>query len=143
MGRTTSRKHAFMLIYQSQFHEESEMSFLRESYLEQLEQDLSESEPKEYLSNSDKRFIQGEFEGTLENLEEIDQIISENLVKWTIDRISKVDLSILRLSIYEMKFVEDIPISVTINEAINLAHEFSGDESPSFVNGILAKVSNL
>ena len=64
----------------------------------------------------------------LENSKEIDDIISANLVNWTLDRISLVDLSILRLAICEMKYYDSIPISVSINEAVNLAKKFSGYE---------------
>ena len=148
MGRKNSRKHAFVLIYQAQFHEETEVTFLSQHYLEQvqldqLEQERFENEKPEYLTAEDNKFIMGELHGTLENLEMIDKIISENLIRWTIDRISKVDLSILRLAIYELKFVEDIPVGVAISEAMHLAREFSDDESPNFINGILGKISQI
>ena len=72
--------------------------------------------------------------------EEITELISKNLkTGWTIDRISTVDLSLLKLAIYEIKYGE-IPYKIAINEAVNLAKKYGEEQSPSFVNGILAKV---
>lgn len=136
MGRSTSRKHIFILIYQLQFHNIDELSFLSENYLKEIEE-------IENITNKDKQFILDELNGTMKNLVEIDRLISENLVRWTIERINKIDLCLLRLAIYEMKFSKDIPVSVAINEAVNLAREYSGDDSPSFINGLLGKVSKL
>ena len=80
--------------------------------------------------------------GVEDNLEEIDKIISDHLsAKWKLNRISRVSLSILRLAVYEMKYVEDIPTNVTINEAVELSKKFSGEEEYKFVNGILGAVS--
>ena len=73
-------------------------------------------------------------------MEELDNIISKEVKNWDINRIAKVDRSILRLAIYEMFYREDIPPVVTINEAIDIAKKFSTEKSGSFVNGILDKV---
>ena len=80
--------------------------------------------------------------GVEDNLEEIDKIISDHLsAKWKLNRISRVSLSILRLAVYEMKYVEDIPSNVSINEAVELSKKFYGEEEYKFVNGILGAVS--
>ena len=80
--------------------------------------------------------------GVEDNLEEIDKIISDHLsAKWKLNRISKVSLSILRLAVYEMKYVEAIPSNVSINEAVELSKKFSGEEEYKFINGILGAVS--
>ena len=71
--------------------------------------------------------------------QEIDDLLNENVTGWKTGRMNKVDLSILRLAIYEMKWDDDVPVSVAINEAVELAKRFGGEESPAFVNGILAK----
>ena len=73
-------------------------------------------------------------------LEDIDAIINEVSTGWKTSRMSKVDLTIIRLAVYEIKFDEDVPASVAINEAVEISKVFGGDDSPSFVNGILAKV---
>ena len=78
--------------------------------------------------------------GTWENLEKCDTLISESTKKWSLARLSMVDKSILRLSVYQLKFCCDIPPKVVINEAIEMAKKFGGDKSPAFVNGVLDAV---
>ncbi len=80
-------------------------------------------------------------EGTLDNLESIDEMIKSHLENWSFERIGNVDRSVLRLAVYEMKYLEEIPINVTFNEAIDLAKTFGGDESGRFVNAVLSKIS--
>ena len=75
--------------------------------------------------------------GTWENLEQCDEPIITSTIKWQFTRLSPVDKSILRLSVYQLKFCPDIPPKVVINEAIELAKKFSTDKSPAFVNGVL------
>ena len=72
---------------------------------------------------------------------EIDAMINENATGWKTTRMNKVDLSILRLAVYEMKFDDDVPVKVAINEAVELAKRFSGDEGPAFINGVLGKLA--
>lgn len=76
------------------------------------------------------------------NIKTIDDIISKNLVNWTLDRISLVDLSILRLAVCEIKYYDTVPIGVSINEAVNLAKKFSDEESASYINGVLGSIAN-
>ena len=76
----------------------------------------------------------------MSRLSEIDAMINEAAKGWKTSRMGKVDLTIIRLAVYEMKFEEDIPTGVAINEAVELAKAYGTDESASFVNGILAKL---
>ena len=78
--------------------------------------------------------------GTWENLEQCDKLIAGSTIKWQFKRLSPVDKSILRLSVYQLKFCPDIPPKVVINEAIELAKKYSTDKSPAFVNGVLDAV---
>lgn len=78
--------------------------------------------------------------GTIEHLHEIDEIIKANLEKWSFDRIGYVDRAIIRLAVYEWKYEKDIPISVTINEAVELAKKYGTEDSGRFVNGVLSKI---
>jgi len=78
--------------------------------------------------------------GTWENLEQCDKLITDSTIKWQFTRLSPVDKSILRLSVYQLKFCSDIPPKVIINEAIELAKKYSTDKSPGFVNGVLDAV---
>ncbi|MDD6645324.1 MAG: transcription antitermination factor NusB [Oscillospiraceae bacterium] len=125
-------------------YKEREQAFL--ICFEKLFSDASISEISECAEESrDDNYSDFALEcakGVEDNLEEIDKIISDHLsAKWKLNRISKVSLSILRLAVYEMKYVEDIPSNVSINEAVELSKKFSGEEEYKFVNGILGAVS--
>ena len=76
-----------------------------------------------------------------EHLSEIDEIIDQNATDWKRERMAKVDLAIIRLAVYETTFDDNIPEGVAINEAVEIAKEFGGDSSPSFVNGVLGRIS--
>ncbi|MCY7604542.1 transcription antitermination factor NusB, partial [Bacillus altitudinis] len=78
----------------------------------------------------------------LEQKDKLDDMISQQLVNWKLDRIANVDRAILRLSVYEMVYQEDIPVSVSMNEAIELAKLFGDDKAPKFVNGVLSNIKN-
>ena len=81
--------------------------------------------------------------GVLNNKEKIDNLIEKHAIGWKLNRISRVDLSILRVSIYEILFRDDIPYNVSVNEAIELAKKYSTNEAGSFINGILSKVPKM
>ncbi len=129
MSRRTARKHIFNLIFQSEFNKETETSDIMSTY---------SAEYKEYNEN-DIDFIRTEYEGIVDNIDEIDNIINISAKGWSVERMSKVDLAILRLAVYEIEF-SDIPDKVSINEAVELAKEFSDDKSPVFINGVLGKI---
>lgn len=86
-------------------------------------------------------FVKTTFCGVFENIEVIDKVISDLSVSWNIKRISKVSLACLRLAIYEIKYVESIPVSVSINEAVELTKKYSTKDDAVFVNGILSTVA--
>lgn len=132
MSRRSAREHAFTLLFQWDFSESEDMKEQMDFYLEQIED----------LQEADKIFILQEVEGVLEKKEQIDGLISKYAKGWAITRMAKVDLAILRLAIYELCYREDIPNSVAVNEAVELAKKFSGDEAPAFINGILGKVAS-
>ena len=92
------------------------------------------------VSEEDRKFISNRVDAIAEKIDEIDKAINKAAVKWTTDRMSKVDLTILRLAYYEMKIDEDIPEKVAVDQAIELAKKYGTDDSPSFVNGVLAKL---
>ena len=131
MNRRNARKNAFFLVFQMDFNQKEEFEQARELFFDH-QQEVEEEE---------KDFILKETEGTKEHLAGIDEMISKKAKKWATGRMSKVDLAILRLAIYEICFSEEIPTSVAINEAIELAKKFSSDEAPSFINGILGSIA--
>jgi len=88
---------------------------------------------------ADEDYIQGKYKKIIEKLPQIDEMLNEKAEGWKTSRMSKVDLTLLRLAIYEIEFDEEVPTGVAINEAVELAKNFGQEESSSFVNGILAK----
>jgi N utilization substance protein B len=128
MGRRASRELAMKLLYQLEIQKED-----RE---EQKNRFFEENT----LAEKDRAYINDVAEGVFSRQEAIDNVIEVNSKGWKIGRISKVDLSIMRLSIYEICFRNDIPLNVSINEAVELAKKYSGEDAGSFVNGILSKV---
>ena len=131
MGRSELREHIFKMIFGLEFSENEQINEQLELYLDQLV-DVQE---KDYDCMLEKA------KGIAGKVAEIDQIINENTTGWKTSRMNKVDLSILRLAVYEMKWDEDVPVKVAINEAVELAKRFSGEEGPAFINGVLGKIA--
>lgn len=127
MTRKQAREEAFILIFEKELNDDS------------LEDILSLAEEVRDIKSDD--YIKKVFFGVFENLEEIDIIISQNAVGWSINRITKTALAVLRLSIFEIKFYSEIPLSVSINEAVELTKKYATKEDASFVNGILSTVA--
>ncbi|CCO08918.1 transcription antitermination factor NusB [Desulforamulus hydrothermalis] len=121
----------------------------RETALQALFQiDVGKIEPDFAIHNTAREFGSGPEElafaqqlvkGTLEHMQEIDELISQVSKDWQLNRMANVDRNIIRLALYEMKFRDDIPASVSVNEAVELAKIFGGADSGRFVNGILGK----
>ncbi len=129
MEEMTKRELAFCYIYSQELQHENSKSQVK-LFLDSVE--VENGRTREYVKEIAK--------GIKEKDEEITQMISQNLkAGWTIDRISTVDLALLKLAIYEIKYAE-IPFKVAINEAVNLAKKYGEEQSASFINGVLAKV---
>ncbi|MCL1995656.1 MAG: transcription antitermination factor NusB [Defluviitaleaceae bacterium] len=124
--RRTERKHVFCLAFQLAFQDNDPEQML-ELYIEN------------HPTIPYQGFIQSSFEGIHKNLKQIDGLINQNLKNWKFERINKVDLTIIRLAVYETAFA-NTPSKVAINEAVELAKEFSTEEAPSFINGILGRL---
>lgn len=131
MSRREIREHLFRMLFRKEFHNANELNEQIELYFDMLE------EPTE----KDLVYLKDKFDKVLERLVDIDAMIEEVTEGWKITRIGKVDLTIIRLAIYEMKFDEEVPTKVAINEAVEIAKIFGEDNSPSFINGVLAKLA--
>ena len=131
MGRRASREIAMKLLYQLEIQKDSKE--------EQVNNTLEQYD----LNDNDREYILDIVKGVFDHKEEIDRAIEKYSKGWKLSRISKVDLAILRLAVYEICYREDIPFTVSINEAVELAKNYSGEESGSFINGILGKVAKL
>lgn len=130
MNRTEMRENAFKLIYSLEIQKVENVQEQINLYFES--NNIIDEEAKKYIANA--------VNGIEEHQEEILKDIETNLKEeWKLSRISKMDLTILKLAIYEIKFT-DVPYKVSINEAVELAKKYGEDKSKNFVNGILASV---
>ncbi|MBQ6235148.1 MAG: transcription antitermination factor NusB [Clostridia bacterium] len=107
--------------------------------VDSIEDALEQSE-RSMLSEEDALFSDRLYEGVRAHMEEIDAEIEAHAVDWSIGRIAKVDLSILRIAVYEILYERSIPVGATVNEAVELAKEFGGEKSAGFINGVLGAV---
>lgn len=130
MTRREIREQVFKMLFRVEFYNQEEM-------LEQIA--LCEDDACSW-KEKDKTYIFEKVEKISEKLEEIDAKINEVSEGWKTGRMGKVDLTLIRLAVYEMLYEEDVPAKVAINEAVELAKQYGTDNSPSFVNGVLAKL---
>lgn len=131
MGRSKIREHIFKLLFMSQFNETEEMPQQLAMYFDELEE----------LGESDRSYMEEKYEQVISHLEEIDELLNKISKGWKTSRMARVDLTALRLSVYELKYESEIPTKVSINEAVELAKKYGGEDSSSFVNGILGKAA--
>lgn len=132
MNRTAIREQAFKLIYSLEIQKQNNLQEAIDLFLESNE--IEDKSAKEYINDA--------ILGIEKNKEKIVEQIEKNLKKdWKIDRISKIDLAILKLAIYEIQYKE-LPFKVVINEAVELAKKYGEDSSKNFINGILASIVN-
>lgn len=125
MGRKQAREGAMQLLFQIESNGEFEEDVVG-CFLENFQFDGNEA-----------KFIEEAIQGVLSNKEYIDSLISRNLEGWSLERLAKVDLSTLRLAAYEILYRDDIPVEVSINEAIEITKKYSSDDSYKYVNGVL------
>ena len=131
MVRSKLREHVFKMLFQIESNDAEDMFERLRNYFELLED----------AADKDREYIQAKYEAVAARVPEIDSMLNEIAKGWKTSRMSKVDLTVLRLAVYEMKWDEDIPEGVVINEAVELAKRFGGENSSSFVNGILGKLA--
>lgn len=124
MKRREAREKALQALFQIELNEMS---------LDQAIKNIMEDEQDDYMEKL--------VEGVMANKAEIDSIIEPNLDNWRMDRLSKVDLSLLRLSVYEIKYLDDVPNRVSLNESIEIAKIYSDEKSSKFINGVLANIA--
>ncbi|HOG00362.1 MAG TPA: transcription antitermination factor NusB [Clostridia bacterium] len=126
IAREVAMKHAFARLFGCE-----------DTYTDILDKSDIEEQPTE----DDLAYAQEVLSGIREHAEEIDALIRELAINWSIERMPRVDLSILRVAIYEMLYLDDIPESVSINEAVELAKRFGGERSSAYINGMLGTLS--
>ena len=131
MSRSELREHVFRMLFRIEFNNEKELPEQESLYFELLDD----------VSEDDQEYILNKYKAIKNRVEEIDSILNQMSEGWKTTRMNRVDLTILRLATYELKWDEEVPTGVVINEAVELAKKYSSDDGPSFINGILAKVS--
>jgi len=134
MKRRELRECIFQLLFRVEFNGQEEMPKQLLMFVDDIKE---ENEAQE----EDEAYISGKYEKIMEKLPEIDAMLEKVSRGWKLSRMGKVELTILRLAVYEMRFDEDIPEKVAINEAVELSKKFGGDDSPEFINGVLAKLT--
>ena len=131
MGRSELREHIFRILFRIEFQPKEEMEEQLALYLEELES--AKDTEKDTFAQICRNCGEGEM---------IDEKINASVTGWKTSRMGKVDLTILRLAVYEIEWDEEVPQGVAINEAVELAKRYGGEESPSFINGVLGKIVN-
>lgn len=130
MGRRELREQIFKLLFRIEFNAMEDMPEQEKLFFDE-EENKANAEEEQYIIKK--------YEDIVSKLEIIDEMINKEAVGWDINRMGKVDLTLIRLAVYEMKYDEEIPTGVAINEAVELAKKFGQDNSSGFINGVLAK----
>lgn len=131
MTRRELREQIFYMLFRVEFHEAEEMPEQFQMYEEMLVE----------CSKKDTDYIKEKVNDIVSHVEELDAAINEAAEGWKTTRMGKVDLTLLRLAVYEMKYDDSVPVKVAINEAVELAKRYGTDGSASFINGVLAKLA--
>lgn len=140
MNARQKREHLFKLLFRNEFHSAQEMKEQLALYLDEMGHPMiDEGEKLMNMTREELEDLTAKYETIVGKLDELDMLLNSRAEKWTTDRMGKVELTILRLALYEMSYDDSIPTGVAINEAIELAKRYSGEAAGAFVNGILAK----
>lgn len=135
MKRSELRENIFKLLFRVEFNEKEEMKEQVGLYFDDIP-----LEGEKIISEKNQKYIQDKYHAIVEKLADIDKEIEQVSDGWQLSRMGKVELTIIRLALYEIRYDDDVPVGVAINEAVELAKKFGGDDAPSFINGILAKM---
>ncbi|HBA69709.1 MAG TPA: transcription antitermination factor NusB [Lachnospiraceae bacterium] len=130
MGRRELREQIFKLLFRIEFNDKEDMPEQEELFFQEEENTATEKE---------EQYITAKYEEIASKLDIIDDMINKAAKGWDTTRMGKVDLTLIRLAVYEIQYDDEIPTGVAINEAVELAKKFGQENSPAFVNGILAK----
>lgn len=131
MTRREIRELIFKMVFRVEFHNEEEIPEQLRLFMDELDN----------ADDNDRAYIEHKVEDILAHLPEIDETINSSATNWKTSRMAKVELTLIRVAVYEIKYEEDVPTGVAINEAVELAKEYGEDNSSSFVNGVLARIA--
>jgi len=154
MSRRKSREIVLCLVFEKDYHrdcsceklyddlfENNDLTELYDFFNETENNNNDGSENKVIkLSRADEEYIKNTFFGIFDNIEQIDDIISNSIIGWQYNRISKISMALLRIAVYEILYIEDITVPVAINEAVELSKRYDYSEAYTFINGVLGAV---
>lgn len=146
MTRRALREHCFKMLFCTDYYPVEEADEQVQLYFDQpSEDDTDDKGDSEIiheveLNEKDEQELKDRVDDIIARIPDIDELLSSVTEGWKLKRIGRVEHAILRIAVYEIKFDDSIPDKVAINEAVEIAKKFGGDESPAFVNGILAKL---
>ncbi|MCR5590078.1 MAG: transcription antitermination factor NusB [Lachnospiraceae bacterium] len=141
MTRSLVREHLFKLLFRIEFNDPADMPEQLRLFFEDDIADEDVSSTGADIPEKDRKYIEDKYERIVGLLPEIDEKIDSAAKGWSISRIGKVELSVLRLAVYELLYDDDIPVGVAIDEAVELSKRFGQESSAPFVNGILATLA--
>ncbi len=141
MNRHELRKEVFKAVFMNDFHQPDEMTSVVDCFWQGRDDAEKEDLSKNDKSLEDAQYVADKVSDIIAKIPELDERINASVDGWKTSRMAKVDLTLIRLALYEIKY-ENLPIGVAINEAVTLAEEFGTDSSAGFVNGALAKLIN-
>ncbi len=127
MNRTKAREYAFILLFEYKFQPDAIQEILSDFLAE-------------YNTKGQTEYIENVVCGVIQKVDEIDALIKDAAIDWELSRISSVSISVIRLSVYEMLYMSDIPNIVSLNEAITIGKKYEGDECAPFLNGVLSNI---
>ena len=130
MNRSLAREIAMKMLYAASLGGEESMSEV-----------LEQSEQVDTLDDGDKTFLENLVAGVRDRQEELDGVIEKHVQGWALNRLARVDLTILRMAAYELMYMPEVPVGAAINEAVELAKAYGEDKSSGFINGILGSVA--
>lgn len=136
MSRKCAREDAMKLLFAA-FQTQKDAQGVINAYLDGLSDAQDGAWAQREPTESDKEYIVDAVYGTIAMAEDLDKSITPHLRGWKLERLARIDLVILRLAAYELKYRSDVPIKVVVNEAVELAKRYGGDGAPPFINGVL------
>ena len=141
MSRKSAREAAVHMIFEYGYNASCVEDILEHRFSPEFLATVKEDfELYSDIGNTQRKYVREVFEGTVEKLDEIDAAIKKNSIGWDLRRISRVAMAIMRVAIYEAKYMDEIPPSVAINEAVEIAKNYEPAETVAFINGILGSV---
>jgi len=145
MSRRNAREIVLCLVFEKEYYRDLSCEKLyndlfENNYIAEIYNSLGENERNRLLNKADEEYLKNTFIKIFENIERIDEVISNSTIGWEYNRISKISMALLRIAVYEILYADDIPASVAINEVVELSKRYDSADAYTFINGVLGAV---